>query len=146
MTTYWCYFPLIIANNISSVYRILSKLSTKMRHYTTFLCTKFQGNRITCFHFMVTLTPSRKEERKKKKLSQFLEVHISDTPGTIYLKFGIWVLKLEGISTAKIIRFHTSSMKVRIRENRIIVLPVNILTGVVRRLLGQHDTLLCVLI
>ena len=25
-----------------------------------------------------------------KKLSQFLEVHISETSGAIYLKFGIW--------------------------------------------------------
>jgi len=42
---------------------------------------------------MVTLTPLRKEEKKKeektKKLSQFLEVHISETPGAIYLKFGL---------------------------------------------------------
>ena len=33
-----------------------------------------------------------------------------------------------------------------IRENRIIVLPVNILTGVAHQLLGPHDTLPCVLI
>jgi len=25
-----------------------------------------------------------------KKLSQFLKVHISEMPGTIYLKFGMW--------------------------------------------------------
>jgi len=25
-----------------------------------------------------------------KKLSQFLEVHIAEKPGAIYLKFGIW--------------------------------------------------------
>ena len=31
-------------------------------------------------------------------------------------------------------------------ENCIFVLPVNILTGVVRRLLGPHNTLSCVLI
>jgi len=46
-----------------------------MCHYTTFLCTKFQGNRIIRSHFMVTLTPFTKR-KKKKKLSQFLEVHI----------------------------------------------------------------------
>jgi len=42
---------------------------------------------------MVTLTPLQKEGEKKEKtkqLSQFLEVHISETPGAIYLKFGIW--------------------------------------------------------
>ena len=31
-------------------------------------------------------------------------------------------------------------------ENDVFVLPVNILTGVARRLLGPHDTLPCVLI
>jgi len=58
------------------------KLGTKMRPYTTFLCTKFQNVQIAFFHFMVTLTPLQKE-KKTKKLSQFLEVHISETPGTI---------------------------------------------------------------
>jgi len=38
-----------------------------MYPYTTFLCTKFQGNRITHFHFMVTLTPLRKEKKDRKK-------------------------------------------------------------------------------
>ena len=37
---------------------------------------------------MVTLTPLRKEETKK--LSQFLEVHISEMPGAIQLKFEMW--------------------------------------------------------
>jgi len=47
---------------------------------------------------MVTLTPLRKEDEKKKtkKLSQFLEVHISETPGTIYLKFRIWGTEVGG--------------------------------------------------
>ena len=36
--------------------------------------------------------------------------------------------------------------KLHIRENRIIVLPVNILTCVAHRLLGPHDTLPYVLI
>ena len=53
---------------------------------------------------------------------------------------------MEGISTAKTVRFGKSTTKVHIRENRIIVLPVNILTGVAHRLLGPHDTLPCVLI
>jgi len=45
---------------------------------------------------MVTLTPLRKEEKKTKKLSQFLEVHISETTGVIYLKFGIWGTDVRG--------------------------------------------------
>ena len=61
-----------------------------MHHYTTVRCTKFQGNQITCFHFMVTLKPLQKEEKKAKKLSQCLKVHISEMPDAIYLKFGMW--------------------------------------------------------
>ena len=30
------------------------------------------------------------KKKKKKKLGQFLEVHISEIPGVIYLKFGTW--------------------------------------------------------
>ena len=44
MTTYWCYFSWIIANNFASAYHILTKLGTKMQPYTTYLCTTFQGN------------------------------------------------------------------------------------------------------
>ena len=61
-----------------------------MRHYTTFSYTKFLGNQIARFHFMVTFTPLQKEEKRKKKLSQFFKVHISEMPGAIYLKVGIW--------------------------------------------------------
>ena len=46
----------------------------------------------------------------------------------IYLNLECGVLTVEGISTAKIIRFHRSSMKLRIHENCVIVVPVNILT------------------
>jgi len=80
----------MIANTFTSVDHILTKLGTRMRPYTTFLCTKFQGNQITRFHFMVTFIPRRKKKQKqekKKKLSQFLKVHISEMLGAIYLKF-----------------------------------------------------------
>jgi len=70
-------------NNFASVYCILMKFGTKMCPYITFLCTKFQSIRITFFHFMVTLTPLRKEEKQPKKLSQYLEVDILEIPGTI---------------------------------------------------------------
>ena len=56
------------------------------------------------------------------------------------------VLKLEGMSTAKFVLFHQGSTELRRCENCVFFLPVNILTGVVRRLLGPHDTLPCVLI
>ena len=56
------------------------------------------------------------------------------------------VLKLEGMYTAKMVLFHQGSTELRRCENCVFFLPVNILTGVTRRLLGPHDTLLCVLI
>ena len=55
------------------------------------------------------------------------------------------VLKLEGVSTAKIVLFHQGSTELRRCENCIFVLPVNIFTGVARWLFGPHDTLPCVL-
>ena len=56
------------------------------------------------------------------------------------------VLKLMGVSKAKIVLFHKGSTELQRCENCIFVLLVNIITGVTRRLLGPHDTLPCVLI
>ena len=81
---------------------------------------------------------SKYEEKKTKKLSQFLKPHISGTLEAILLKFGMWSLKLEGMSTAKIVLFHQGSTELQRYENCVFVLPVNILTGVVRQLLGPH--------
>jgi len=72
----------IIENIFASVYRILTKLGTKMHPYTTFLYTKFQGldnpfPRYGNFHNLM------KRRGKKEKLSQFVEVYISETPGPI---------------------------------------------------------------
>ena len=53
---------------------------------------------------------------------------------------------MEGVSTAKIVLFHRGSTEQWRCENCVFFLPVNILTGVTRRLLGQHDILPCVLI
>ena len=50
------------------------------------------------------------------------------------------------MSTTKIVLFHHGSTELRWCENCVFFLPVNILTGVARRLLGPHDTLPCVLI
>ena len=44
------------------------------------------------------------------------------------------VLKLAGVSTAKIVLFNQSSTELRRCENCVFVLPVNILTSVARRL------------
>ena len=56
------------------------------------------------------------------------------------------MLQLEGMSTAKIVLFHQGSTELRRCENCVFFLPVNILTGVTRWLLGPHDTLPCILI
>ena len=56
------------------------------------------------------------------------------------------VLKLEGVSTAKLVLFHEGSTELRRCKNCVFVLPVNIFTGVARRLLGPHNALPCVLI
>ena len=53
---------------------------------------------------------------------------------------------MEGVCTAKIVFFHQGSTELRRCENCVFFLPVNILTGVTRWLLGPHDTLPCVLI
>jgi len=46
VTAYWFFFSWIIKNNFASVYRILTKLGTKMRpYYTTYLCTNFKAIR-----------------------------------------------------------------------------------------------------
>ena len=100
-------------NNFASVYGILTKLCTRIHHYTTFLCTKFQRNRITHFHFMVTFTPLRKgkEEKKVMKLSQ-LRKFISQKR----LAWFSWILEcgvlmVEGISTTKHVWFCANSIK-----------------------------------
>jgi len=59
--------------NLASVYRILTKLGTKMCPDTTFLCIKFQGNQITRFRFMVTFMPRRKEEGKNEETKPVFE-------------------------------------------------------------------------
>ena len=77
-----------------------------------------------------------RRRKKTKKLSQFLKSHISGTPeARSNLECG--VLKLEGVSTAKIILFHQGSTELRRCENCVFFLPVNILTGVARGFLGR---------
>ena len=88
----------------------------------------------------------KKNKKKTKKLSQFLKSHISGTPEAISLKFGMWGTEVGGHVHSKIVLFHQGSTELRRCKNRVFVLPVNILTGVVRQLLGPHDTLPCVLI
>ena len=98
MTTYWCYFSWIIAHNSLPVYRIPAKVGTEMRLYTPLLCGKFQGNRIWSSRFIAVFVSVRqeKEEKKTKKLSQFLKWHISGMREAISLKFGMWSAAVGG--------------------------------------------------
>ena len=98
---------LFFVNNckyFANVYRIPTKLGTKMCSYTVFRCTKFQGNQITYFHLMVTFTPWWKKMKKRSQFWKFISqkrlVQFSWN-----LDFG--VLTIEGIS-AKIVRFRGS--------------------------------------
>ena len=90
----------------------------------------------------------RKKNKKKKtkKLSQFLKSHISGTLEAISLKFGMWSAEGGGSVHSKNRLVSLGSTELRRRENFVFFFPVNILTGVARRLLGPHDALPCVLI
>jgi len=94
VTTYWCYFLQIIVYNFVTIYGITTKFGIRMHPYPDFQCTKFQDNRIMplCFiaTFMTKRRKKKKKKRKTKKISQLLKVHITETPGMIYLKFEMW--------------------------------------------------------
>ena len=115
-----------------------------MRLYSPLLCAKCQGNRIKRSRFIAVFVS---EEKKTKKLRQFLKSHISGTFEAISLKFGMWSTAVGGsVHRKKIVLFHQGSTELRRCENCVFFLPVNILKGVAHRLLGPHDTLPCVLI
>ena len=109
------------------------------------------------------------KKKKTKKLSQFLKSHVSGTLEAISLKFGMWSAEGGGSVHSKnrlvSSRQHRATEAQKLHflsscqythgcyapaswaaENCVFFLPVNILTGVTRRLLGPHDTLPCVLI
>ena len=97
--------------------------------------------------FCKCVTRGRKIRKKKKtkKLSQFLKSHILGKREAISLKFGMWTTEVGGSVHSKNRLVHQGSTELRRCENCVFFLPVNILTGVARRLLGRHDTLSCVL-
>ena len=84
----------------------------------------------------------KQKEKKMNKLSQLLKSHISGTLKVISLKCGIWSTEVGGSVHSK------NRLVSPCRQHRgakiafSFVFPVNILTGVARRLLGPHDTLL----
>jgi len=53
VTTYWCYFSLIIIYNL---YGITTKFGIRMHPYADFQCTKFQGNLVMSLCLITTFT------------------------------------------------------------------------------------------
>ena len=85
-----------------------------------------------------------KKKNKTKKLIHFLKSHISGMREAIALKFGMWSADVGGSIHSKT-RLVSSRQHRATEVRKLHFLPVNILTGVTRRLLGPHDTLPCVL-
>ena len=70
--------------------------------YTTFLCTKFQGNWTTCFPFMITFHTLMKRKERNKETKPIFWKFVSRKPLAWFSwnsEFG--VLTVEVISTAK---------------------------------------------
>jgi len=78
-----------------------------------------------------------------KKLSQTLRAYNLQMRTTILV---CGVLKVEGVCTTKIVQIQQGSTELRMWENRVLVLPVNILTVWRAGFTWPHDTLPCVLI
>jgi len=88
--------------------------------------------------------PPPKRKKKTKKLSQTLRAYNSRMHWTILLKFGMWGAEGGG-------RLHyennvqQGSTELHMCKNRVLVLPVNILTVWRAGFTWPHDTLPCVL-
>jgi len=129
---------LFFVNNHKKTMWIPTKLGTKMRPYTTFLCTKFQGNQITCFHLMVTFTPWR-------KLSQFWKFVSWKCRFSWNFKCGLLIV--EQISQQKLSSFVEAARSYSTYVKKIALFSSCQYTyGVACWLLGPHDTLPCALI
>ena len=96
---------------------------------------------------MAVFVSIRKDEEKKmKKLSQFLKSHISGTLEAISLKFVVWNTEVDGC-------IHNKNCLVLLRQHRATEVRKSIFFsscqythGVACWLLGPHNTLPCVLI
>jgi len=60
-----------------------------LHHLPVYQISKHSGYLFPLYGNFNTFT-KRKKKKKTKKLSQFLEVHISKTPSTIHLKIEMW--------------------------------------------------------
>ena len=50
---------------------------------------KFEGNLITCLHFMAVFLQVCKKQKKAKKMSNLLKAYISGTADAIYFRSGM---------------------------------------------------------
>ena len=91
-------------------------------------------------HSKNRLVSSRKhratEVRKLRFLSSCQYTHGCYAPAS-------WAARHTTVCLEKIVLIHQVSTELRRCENFVFFLPVNILTGVRRRLLGPHDTTVC---
>ena len=82
----------------------------------------------------------RKKNKKKKKNEEtkpIFEVAYRERLKRFRSNLECGVLKVEGVSTAKVVLFHQGSTELRRCENCVFFLPVNILTGLRAGFLGR---------
>jgi len=142
----WQHVGVIFVINSRVLIVFLIKHGTKMHPYTTFLCTKFQGNLITHFYFMVTFRPWRKEQKKdeKKETKPIFE--------SLYLG-NSWCDLVEIWNVGYWGHLHSQNHVVSYKQHKVLYTwklhycsSCQYTHGVAHWLLGPHDTLPCVLI
>ena len=93
VTTNRSCFMRIIGHNSQTIHRICTKFDTRIGLWTPFLCTKLQGDRSTCSHFIAIFASVRKhkeeKERKNQEKIQTLAAHISELARAISFQFGM---------------------------------------------------------
>ena len=118
--------------------------------FTSYVCLrKISRQSDMAFVFYGTFCKCAKRGRKiirkkMKKLSQFVKSISREHLKRFHSNLVCGVLKLVGVSTAKIVLFHLGSTELWRCKNCIFFLPVNILTGVAHQLASwaaRHTTM-----
>ena len=140
-------FTQIISHNSVNVCRIPTKLGTEIRLNEPFKCAKCQPDWSTNSCFMADFAKCAKRRRKKRrKKTQTLADRISEIDGAIFFKFGMWTPLPSRHFCSNFgfnrMRNHGAT---KVWKSRLLS-SCKYTHGVARRLLGPHDTLLCVLI
>jgi len=78
VTTYWCYFLRKIVYNLLWYYNQIWYQVAALSQLSVYQISRQSDNAFTPLR-----KEGKKEEKKTKKLSQFLKGHISETPGAI---------------------------------------------------------------